>query len=99
MTRSSMTAPRRAAPESLDDALMARAFEASTWANRNRQKVVVGTGALLIIILGLIWYGHSRSTVADKAIAELTRVRATVQSGNTQLAISDLEKYLDRFGG
>jgi predicted negative regulator of RcsB-dependent stress response len=100
MTRhSSATARRARTDSSFDDVFVARAFEASSWANRNRQKVTIAAVAFIVAILALIWYSHYRSTMADKATTELTRVRATVQSGNTQLAISDLQKYIDRFGG
>lgn len=98
MTRSP-SARRAGTNSSLDDVLVARAFEASTWASRNRQKVTIALAAFVVLALGLIWYAHYRSTVADRATTELTRVRATVQSGNTPLAISDLEKYIDQFGG
>jgi tetratricopeptide (TPR) repeat protein len=100
MTRNPTATARRVRTDSsFDEAFVARAFEASTWASRNRQKVTIAAVAFAVAILGLIWYAHYRNTLADKATTELTRVRATVQSGNTQLAITDLQKYLDRFGG
>jgi predicted negative regulator of RcsB-dependent stress response len=83
---------------SIDDALMVRAFEASTWASRNQGKIVPAVIAVLVLALVFLWYGRYRNQVADRATTELTRVRATVQSGNAPLAISDLEKYLASFG-
>jgi predicted negative regulator of RcsB-dependent stress response len=83
----------------MDDALIARAFEASSWASRNRRTVVIGAIVLIVAALGALWYANYRNSIEERSISEITRVRATVQSGNTQLAISDLQKYLDNFGG
>jgi predicted negative regulator of RcsB-dependent stress response len=93
------TTIRRPQDSSLEDALVVRAYEATSWANKNRQTAITGAIVVLVLALGLLWYSHYRSTMADKATTELTRVRATVQSGNNQLAIADLEKYLASFGG
>ncbi len=93
------TTPRRVRTDgSIDDAFVARAFEASTWASRNRNAVIGIAVAVLVATLGLLWYTTYRRSMATKATTELTKVRATVQSGNTPLAITDLEKYLDSFG-
>jgi predicted negative regulator of RcsB-dependent stress response len=77
---------------------MVRAFEASTWASRNQGKLIPAVIAVLVLALGFLWYGRYRDQMADRATTELTRVRATVQSGNAPLAISDLEKYMASFG-
>ncbi|MEO5511640.1 MAG: tetratricopeptide repeat protein, partial [Longimicrobiales bacterium] len=84
--------------ESLDDAFVARAFEASTWASRNRKAVTIGTIAVAVAVIGTLWYGNYRRSMTERATTELTRVRATVQSGNNALAVADLEKYLGSFG-
>jgi predicted negative regulator of RcsB-dependent stress response len=99
MTRPPTTARRVRNDGSIDDAFVARAFEASTWASRNRKAVTTGFIVLVLALLGLLWYSSYRRSLATKATTELTKVRATVQSGNTQLAITDLERYLDSFGG
>ncbi len=83
---------------SIDDAFVARAYEASTWASRNRKVVTAGSIVLVLGVLAAIWYMSYRGSMSEKATTELTRVRATVQSGNTPLAITDLEKYVDSFG-
>ena len=83
----------------IDDVFVARAFEASTWASRNRQTLTVGLIAAAVALIGLLWFLSYRSGQAERAATELTRIRATVQSGNTALAITDLEKYVDSYGG
>lgn len=98
MTRNPAARRVRQTETSFDDAFVARAYEASTWASRNRQKVIISTIAFVVVVLGLVWYARYRSTMADKAMTELTRVRATVQSGNNALATADLEKYIASFG-
>jgi predicted negative regulator of RcsB-dependent stress response len=92
-------AARRTRDSNIDDAFVARAIEASTWASRNRKVVITGAIILAVAAIGLLWYANYRSSLASRASTELTKVRAIVQSGNTPLAISDLEKYVDSFGG
>ena len=81
-----------------DDIFVARAFEASSWASRNRQTVIIGAIIAAVAIIGVLYYAHYRDSVRERAATEIVRVRATVQSGNTALAISELEKYLASFG-
>lgn len=82
-----------------DDLFVARAFEATSWASRNRQTVIIGAIVAAVAIIGVLYYAHYRDSLRERAATEIVRVRATVQSGNTALAISELEKYLASFSG
>ena len=82
-----------------DDVFIARALEASTWASRNRQTVIIGAIIIAVVTIGGLYYAHYRNSLKERAGTEIVRVRATAQSGNTALAITELEKYLASFGG
>src|SRR4051812_48923825 len=82
----------------IDDIFVARAIEASTWASRNRQAVTIGAIAAVALILGLLYYAHYRSSLADRANTELTQVRAVVLNGDPKVSVPALEKYLAQFG-
>ena len=99
MTRHPTARRVKHSASSPDDVFVARAFEASSWASRNRQTVIIGAIVAAVAIVGILYYAHYRDSLRERAATEIVRVRATVQSGNSALAISELEKYLASFGG
>ena len=98
MTRHPTARRVKHSPDAPDDVFIARALEASTWASRNRQLVIIGSIIAAVAIIGILYYAHYRDSLKERAGTEIVRVRATVQSGNSALAISELEKYLASFG-
>ena len=89
---------RHQQPET-EDAFVERVLETSLWARQNKRILVVGGIALVLIIAGLLWYRGNRAATRERAVAELAQVRQTLFSGNTALAVQDLQRYLNVYGG
>lgn len=82
-----------------DDAFIAGVLETSAWAKQHSRKLIIGGVIAAVAITALVLFLLSRANQREQAIAQLTQVRATAMSGNTQLAIRELEQYMSRFGG
>jgi predicted negative regulator of RcsB-dependent stress response len=81
-----------------DDVFVTRVLEASAWAKANARALVLGGAALLVLVVGALWYVQTQRTLREQASAQINEVRHTVMSGNRMLAIRDLEAFLNRFG-
>jgi predicted negative regulator of RcsB-dependent stress response len=88
--------PRESAPA--DDVFVERVFETSVWAKENARLLILTVTAVLVIAAGLLYYRNYRSRLRDIAETQLTQIRTTLMSGNTALAISDLENFMGRYG-
>jgi predicted negative regulator of RcsB-dependent stress response len=82
-----------------DDVFVTRVLEATAWAKANARALVIGGAALLVLVVGALWYVQSQRTLREQASAQINEVRQSVLSGNRMLAIRDLETFLNRFGG
>lgn len=82
-----------------DDKFVSGVLEGSVWARDHGRTIVIATVVALVLVVFGLWYRSNQAAVRDRAAAELSQVRATVQSGNTALAKQDLEAYVKRFGG
>ena len=81
-----------------EDTFVAGVLESSVWArDHGRNLVIAGVFAFVLLASGL-YYRNYRATLRERAASELAQVRATVQSGNTQLAKQDLDRFVGRFG-
>lgn len=86
-------------PEPADDAFVAGLQRTATWARaHDRQLIVTGVVLAILVALGLYWINAQRQ-LEQQAAARLAEVQQSVVSGNVQLAIRDLQTYLDTFGG
>lgn len=81
-----------------DDAFIARILDLWVWARNNSRILTI---AAVVVVLGTaigLYYRSSQAAMREQAAATLTEVRQTVASGNTALALRDLESFLTRFG-
>jgi predicted negative regulator of RcsB-dependent stress response len=93
------TARRVHREESPDDTFVAGVLETTAWAQQHKRILIIGGIAFAVIAAALfLWLNH-RSSLRTAAAQELTQVRAVAMSGNPALAIPDLVRFLDRFGG
>jgi len=87
------------AKDNADDAFVAGVLQASTWAQRNQQKLVVGGLFLLVAVLGGLYYLNFRSTRTNQAAQELEQVQQTLGVGDPAAARAQLVTYIERFDG
>jgi tetratricopeptide (TPR) repeat protein len=85
-------------PAAADDAFVAGVLETTVWAQRHRRLLIYGGVGIVALGVLLFFFITTRSAKREQATARLSEVRATAL-GNNQLAIRDLENYLERFDG
>ena len=81
-----------------EDKFVAGVLESSAWAQTHGRTLVIAGVLGVLLVVGGLWYRSNRVATRERAASELSQVRATVQSGNVQLAQQDLENYVRRFG-
>jgi predicted negative regulator of RcsB-dependent stress response len=82
-----------------DDAFVAGVLETSAWAKKHQRTLIIGGVILAVaIVSAILWLNH-RSTQRELAAVEISQVRSLAQTGNTALAIRELEQFVSRFGG
>jgi predicted negative regulator of RcsB-dependent stress response len=92
-------ASRRVHREHTDeDVFVTGVVESSVWAREHQTKLVVSVIALVLVILGTLYYRNYRHTISDKAASELNTARQSFAQGNMQLAERDLKTYVAKFG-
>jgi predicted negative regulator of RcsB-dependent stress response len=87
---------REAAP---DDVFVARVIETGAWAKHHSRTLLIAGIVAAVVVLGLIYFMTSRRARTTQAAGQLTQARALALSGNTPLAIRELEQFLERFDG
>ncbi len=82
-----------------DDVFVARLLELTAWAREHaRILTIVGVVLVLGISAGL-YYRNVQATIRAQSETRLETVRQTVASGNTALAIRDLEQFVTTYKG
>jgi predicted negative regulator of RcsB-dependent stress response len=81
-----------------DDAFVAGVLETSVWARQHQRLLIIGGIALAVIVTALVLWLTSRASQRDQAALEISQVRAVALSGNTLLAIRELEQFVSRYG-
>lgn len=81
----------------VEDAFVARVVEYSEWARRNTRIVTIAAIVLFIAVAALLYWRNYQQQMDARAISQLNEIQQTVGSGNTALAVQDLEAYLADF--
>ncbi len=81
-----------------DDAFVARILELAAWARTHSRALTIGGVALVAVIFIALYVRNFQATARVAAETQFVTVQQTVASGNTQLAIRDLEAFLARHG-
>ncbi|HSJ23837.1 MAG TPA: tetratricopeptide repeat protein [Longimicrobiales bacterium] len=81
-----------------DDAFVAGVLETSAWARKHQRSLIIGGVLLAVIVTSLVLWINNRSNQRERAAIELSQVRAIGMSGNTALAIRELEDFVARYG-
>lgn len=82
-----------------EDGFLTGVLESSAWAKKNGRALLIGGIAVLVVLFGLLYVRGVNASKNEKANSELATVRATVQSGNIQLARQDLERFVNSYEG
>lgn len=82
-----------------DDAFVTTIKRSYAWGRENARAVIVVLTVVVVAAVAAIWFTSQQRQLEVQASARFSEVQQTVASGNTQLAIRDLQSYLDRFGG
>jgi tetratricopeptide (TPR) repeat protein len=99
MSKRYPNAPQRSNKVSDDDAFVAGVLEASTWAQKNQQRLIVA-GIVIAVVAAIGWYlSTSASSRRDAALVELESVTAAAATLDPEQAKVQLAQYLERFGG
>lgn len=81
-----------------DDTFVAGVLETSAWARKHQRSLIIGGVLLAVMVTALVLWVNNRSSQRDRAAVELSQVRAIGMSGNTALAIRELEDFIARYG-
>jgi predicted negative regulator of RcsB-dependent stress response len=81
-----------------DDAFVAGVLESTAWAKQHQRALIIGGIIAAVLIAGLVLFLSNRSAQRSRAAAELSQVRSVALSGNTVLAIRDLEQFVGQYG-
>lgn len=90
--------PKARSPLQPEPSFADRALRIYAWARGHSRAVLVGSGALALLVAASVYYLGYRRQLESAAAAELLRVRETVLAGNTDLAIADLQRLLAQYG-
>lgn len=82
-----------------DDAFVSTIKRIINWGKENTRQVTIGTAVIVVIAAVATWMIFQQRSLEATAQTRLAQVQQTVASGNAQLAIRDLQSYLDTFGG
>lgn len=99
-----MAAARRARPKESqqaepDDKFIAATLEATAWAKRNTQKLVIGIAAVVVLGLVIAYYVGFRQSTETRAANSLEEIQQTLALGDPESAKGRLAQFLDQFGG
>jgi predicted negative regulator of RcsB-dependent stress response len=90
---------RRPTTPDSDDAIVVRAIEFTAWAKRNVRLIIGVAIVAAVIVGGLLYWRMYQADRLERAAAEFVQLQQTVSSGNSQLAVRDMEQYVRRFEG
>ncbi|MEX2283694.1 MAG: tetratricopeptide repeat protein [Gemmatimonadota bacterium] len=81
-----------------EDTFVSSVLGGTAWAQTHGRHIIIGAVIAVILVVGFMYVRTTGAARRDLAAQELSRVRATMQTGNMQLAQQDLEGYIRRFG-
>jgi predicted negative regulator of RcsB-dependent stress response len=81
-----------------DDAFVAGVLETTAWAKKHQRTLIIGGIIFAVLVTATVLWLTNRSATRERAALELAQVRAVAMSGNTPLAIRELEQYVGRYG-
>lgn len=80
-----------------DDQFVRTVLEARDWALDNLTWVLIGVGAVVVLIVGIWFIGSQSSAKSQSAYDLLGRAEMEMRTGQSQLAVIDFQKVLDDY--
>jgi predicted negative regulator of RcsB-dependent stress response len=81
------------------DRFVERTFDWAHWAETHRRELVGAAVALAVLVAGFFVYRNVSRGAEEEAARDYLMARQAYFAGNFQLAVSDLQGYLDRHAG
>lgn len=81
-----------------DDAFVSAIKRTITWTRENQRLVTILAAVVLVVAAGAVWYISQQRSLEATAATRLSQVQQSVASGNTELAIRDLQSFVNTFG-
>jgi predicted negative regulator of RcsB-dependent stress response len=81
-----------------DDAFVAGVLEGSVWIRDNARLLVAAGLAVVLAVLGVLYYRSYTANLRDRAAQEILAIRQAADAGNPALAIRDTELFLANYG-
>lgn len=91
-------ARKRGHKDQPEDRFVAWIMDAWAWAQENSQVLILGVVSLAVVIAGSVYWVSYRSTLEERATAQLESIHQTIGVGQTEAAMDQLDQFLDQFG-
>lgn len=82
-----------------EDVFVEKVLDLANWAKQNTQLLVLLGIVVIVVGAGIFYYVNYRSSVRERAIAQLEQVQATLATGDRETAKTQLQQYIDAFDG
>lgn len=81
------------------DRFVEQTFDWAHWVETHRTQVLAGLAAAVVLVAGFFVYRSMTRGAEEAAARDYIQARQSYFTGNYQLAISDLENFLNQHGG
>ncbi len=82
-----------------EDRFVAAALKLLSWAQSNTRALILGLGAVAIVVFGVRYYLDYQRRVREASATEIRSIRFQLQSGDASQVVEQLRGYLVRFSG
>lgn len=82
-----------------DDPFVSGIERSLEWARTHTRILIVAAVALAVLIAAGLYYLNVQRSIENTAAQRFNELQGTLASGNTQLALRDLQSFVDQFGG
>src|SRR5689334_6217659 len=89
---------RTAAAVDSEDVFLEKTLALGSWAQNNRQTLIIGGIVVLAVLMGSLYYWNYRRGHMQQAAVELERVEQAAAFGDTATAKVELSKYVEAYG-
>ena len=97
--RRASTRHRGGEKKEVEDIFAEKVLEFTNWAKENTQVVLLSLIVVGLLVAGGFYYRNYRSSVKERAVAQLEEVEATLGYGDRETAKTQLRQYINTFDG